>query len=59
MFKWFAKPIEFSPLNCAKHGWVNLTRDTLKCVSCSNILYYYSQSLMNATKHMKTTSMVL
>ena len=44
IFKWFAKPIEFSPIECAKHGWINLTKDTLKCVVCSNLFYYYTKT---------------
>lgn len=44
LFKWFAKPAEFSPIECAKHGWINLNKDTLKCVVCSSLFYFYSQS---------------
>lgn len=39
VYQWFAKPIEFSPIECARHGWINIAKDTLKCVACSNIIY--------------------
>lgn len=31
---WFAKPLELSPLACARRGWVNTKRNLLKCPSC-------------------------
>lgn len=43
VFNWFAKPDEFSPIECARHGWINFAKDTLKCVACSNIVYIYSK----------------
>lgn len=39
VYKWFAKPSEFSPLECARRGWSNFSKDSLKCVTCSNIIY--------------------
>ena len=45
MFKWFAKPDAFSPIECARRGWTNFSKDTLKCVTCSNINYLYSKSV--------------
>lgn len=32
---WFAKPSIISPLCCARYGWINISSDTLKCVSCN------------------------
>lgn len=32
---WFAKPLELSPLVCARYGWHNSGPDTLKCSVCS------------------------
>jgi len=50
LFKWFSKPVEFSPIECARHGWINLTKDTLKCVICSNLFYFYTQSPLNRSQ---------
>ncbi|KAJ8047005.1 NIPA-like protein [Holothuria leucospilota] len=36
---WFAKPLELSPLQCARYGWQNIDVDTLCCVSCKEVLY--------------------
>ncbi|XP_030853724.1 nuclear-interacting partner of ALK [Strongylocentrotus purpuratus] len=36
---WFAKPDEVSPLRCAQYGWENIDVDSLKCVSCKEVLY--------------------
>ena len=38
-FTWFAKPSELSPLQCARYGWENIEADTLKCMSCKEILF--------------------
>lgn len=32
---WFAKPEIISPMVCARHGWLNVSMDTLRCVSCA------------------------
>ncbi|XP_072038261.1 zinc finger C3HC-type protein 1-like [Amphiura filiformis] len=39
IFTWFAKPSRLSPLVCARYGWENIESDSLKCVSCKEILY--------------------
>ena len=31
---WFAKPLDLSPLMCARYGWENIDTDMLRCVSC-------------------------
>lgn len=31
---WFAKPLELSPLVCARRGWVNIKSNFLQCVWC-------------------------
>ncbi|XP_041459241.1 NIPA-like protein [Lytechinus variegatus] len=36
---WFAKPDEVCPLRCAQYGWENIDVDSLKCVSCKEVLY--------------------
>jgi hypothetical protein len=51
LYKWFSKPVEFSPIECARHGWINLTKDTLKCVICSNLFYFYTQSPLNRSQN--------
>ena len=32
--KWAVKPIELSPLQCSRYGWMNVDNDCLLCVSC-------------------------
>jgi hypothetical protein len=32
---WFAKPEIISPMVCARHGWLNVSMDTLRCASCA------------------------
>ncbi|XP_006887256.1 PREDICTED: nuclear-interacting partner of ALK [Elephantulus edwardii] len=36
--KWAGKPLELSPLVCAKYGWVTVECDMLKCSSCQAFL---------------------
>ncbi|CAF0709969.1 unnamed protein product [Brachionus calyciflorus] len=56
LHKWFAKPVDFSPVECARRGWFNLNKDTLKCVVCCNILYHHSQSPIKASKFKKISN---
>ncbi|XP_045165270.2 zinc finger C3HC-type protein 1-like [Mercenaria mercenaria] len=35
---WFAKPLELSPLVCARYGWENVNSDMLQCVNCKAFL---------------------
>ncbi|KAK3601732.1 hypothetical protein CHS0354_016094 [Potamilus streckersoni] len=35
---WLAKPLEFSPLVCARYGWKNIEEDLLQCVNCQAYL---------------------
>ncbi|RNA40915.1 nuclear-interacting partner of ALK [Brachionus plicatilis] len=56
LHKWFAKPVEFSPIECARRGWFNLNKDTLKCEICSKILYHHSQSALTTVKMAKFSS---
>ncbi|XP_007953590.2 nuclear-interacting partner of ALK [Orycteropus afer afer] len=36
--KWAGKPLELSPLVCARYGWVTVECDMLKCSSCQAFL---------------------
>ncbi|XP_069101680.1 zinc finger C3HC-type protein 1-like [Argopecten irradians] len=33
-FNWFAKPVDLSPLVCARYGWQVIETDMLECVGC-------------------------
>ena len=35
---WFGKPMQLSPVQCARYGWENTARDVLRCVSCRELL---------------------
>lgn len=35
---WFGKPKELSPVECARHGWVNTLSDTLACETCKALI---------------------
>jgi len=35
---WFGKPLLLSPLECARYGWANAAKDTLKCSMCNATL---------------------
>jgi hypothetical protein len=37
---WFAKPDIISPLECARHGWVNDGMDLIKCNVCGEKLSF-------------------
>jgi len=45
LYKWFAKPSNYSPIECARRGWINSNKDTLKCVSCSKLFFAYTTRL--------------
>ncbi|XP_071960893.1 zinc finger C3HC-type protein 1-like [Antedon mediterranea] len=38
-FKWFDALTTLTPLECSKYGWENIDTNTLKCVSCKEVLY--------------------
>lgn len=35
---WFNKPVAVSPIECARHGWINVGPDTVKCECCGTDL---------------------
>ncbi|XP_059152664.1 zinc finger C3HC-type protein 1-like [Physella acuta] len=35
---WFARPVDLSPLICARYGWENVDADMLQCVCCKAFL---------------------
>eukprot|EP00936_MAST-01D_sp_MAST-1D-sp1_P002355 g2355.t1 len=37
---WFAKPSSIGPLACARHGWINVGVDLLRCDSCARVLCF-------------------
>ncbi|XP_064481581.1 zinc finger C3HC-type protein 1-like [Ornithodoros turicata] len=54
--KWFCKPLELSPPECAKFGWTCSSADMLVCSSCKKYLHCkISASLSNQlrTRHVK------
>jgi hypothetical protein len=36
--QWFGKPLQLSPLQCARFGWTNSGKDTLSCACCGEVL---------------------
>ncbi|XP_071476979.1 zinc finger C3HC-type protein 1-like [Diadema antillarum] len=56
---WFAKPEAVSPLRCAQFGWENIGVDSLKCVTCKEVLYgglppkWEADSYKNACKKLE------
>ncbi|PRP73466.1 hypothetical protein PROFUN_02475 [Planoprotostelium fungivorum] len=52
--KWFAKPPSLSFTECARHGWINTSPDSLQCVTCKAMLVYHlSPILKNDQKFVK------
>eukprot|EP00062_Callorhinchus_milii_P006656 gi/632947426/ref/XP_007889040.1/ PREDICTED: nuclear-interacting partner of ALK [Callorhinchus milii] len=49
--KWAGMSFEFSPLYCAKYGWVNVDCDMLKCSSCQALLCLSLQPTQDSTKY--------
>ncbi|XP_043943282.1 nuclear-interacting partner of ALK-like [Protopterus annectens] len=49
--KWAGKPLELSPLECAKYGWINIETDMLKCCTCGAFLCATLQPTMDLTKY--------
>ncbi|KAG8440092.1 hypothetical protein GDO86_006036 [Hymenochirus boettgeri] len=49
--KWAGKPLELSPLTCAKYGWFNVECDMLKCSSCNAYLCVSLQPVLDFTNY--------
>ena len=46
---WMCKPKELSPIECAKRGYINTTKDTISCTHCGayfNTSIYYESDLL-------------
>jgi hypothetical protein len=37
---WSNKPLQLSPLQCARFGWSNAGKDTLQCLACNSYLVF-------------------
>ncbi|XP_068132070.1 zinc finger C3HC-type protein 1 isoform X2 [Hyperolius riggenbachi] len=49
--KWAGKPLDMSPLVCARYGWSNIECDMLKCCSCNAYLCASLQPSLDFSKY--------
>lgn len=47
--KWFSKPDLISPIECARHGWINSDLNVLQCSHCLDSLTHDEGTTVRAT----------